>query len=141
MRNIWLAVLCLLCAAPGVAGAMQANHGGHTVPQPRQVAPVPDKDEVLVVDGPTVRFAWTAHVETARQKHFDFRIYRGHETVESGLFVNVKTKKLETDVKSDLFEDGKTYTWSVRQIYDQGDKSDRSFSSFKVRKPSSQSPA
>jgi len=55
---------------------------------------------------------------------------------ESGLIYkeNLPMNTSSIKIKSNLFEDGQVYTWSLIQVSLAGQKSDQSFNSFKIEK-------
>ncbi|MCX5715726.1 MAG: hypothetical protein NTV07_02480 [Candidatus Omnitrophica bacterium] len=68
--------------------------------------------------------------------YYDFRLYKGYNFLESAL---INKQQVPSDIyivrlRADMFDDGQVYTWSLKQVYDNGNKSQRSFQSFKVKK-------
>ncbi len=47
---------------------------------------------------------------------------------------NIPSAESALKIKADLFEDGRVYTWSLIQVAFDGEKSDKSFNSFRVIK-------
>jgi hypothetical protein len=105
------------------------------VPEPRLLSPVTETVDLTGKD--ILKFRWSPH-EGSRfdRKYYDLRIYKGFDMVQSTLIYKQKVYAgtYEMDVPSDLFESGSVYTWSLRQIYRGGNKSWRSFYSFRVIK-------
>lgn len=91
-------------------------------------------DEPDLTGRATVRFRWSPEGDRSSFDHYDFRLYRGHQTVEKGLLLqrNVPSGEVSTEVDSALFANGETYAWSVRQVG--GRKSRSSFAVFKAVK-------
>jgi len=69
-------------------------------------------------------------------RKFIFKIYKGYKMYLANLIYkeDLPPDASSVKIKSDLFEDGQVYTWSLIQISYSGYKSDRSFNSFKVIK-------
>jgi hypothetical protein len=67
---------------------------------------------------------------------FDFRIYKGYDTVGANLIFKQRFSPAEYPVKvpSSMFEINQVYTWVLVQVFTSGQKSDRSHSSFKIIK-------
>jgi hypothetical protein len=105
------------------------------VPQPRIL--FPDADNVDLSGKKSLEFAWSPHEgDRFMRRYYDFRLYKGYEMVESGLMMKkrVPAGTCGFEVDAGLFDNGGTYTWSLRQIYRSGGKSYRSYKSFKVTK-------
>ena len=138
MRKILFLALILFIATPvfarhaRVEGAF--NKSGF-VPAPRLVAPV--IDTVNLTGKNTLVFKWSSHEGDPLQRlYYDFRLYNGYNMVGSSLVYKkrVSAREFSIILKSDLFQNGQIYTWSVRQVYDSIRKSRRSTDSFKVIK-------
>ena len=69
-------------------------------------------------------------------RKFILKIYKGYKMYVANLIYkeDLSAEVSSLKVKSDLFEDGQVYTWSLIQVSYSGYKSDRSFNSFKVIK-------
>lgn len=109
---------------------------GAYVPQPRIIFP---RSEKLDLTGKkSVVFTWSPHESRSLggRRYFDFRIYKGTEMLESTLMFKetVPGDKYKLELDSDMFENGGTYTWSLRQGYKTMGKSRRSIQSFLVVK-------
>ena len=68
--------------------------------------------------------------------YVEFKLYKGYITADSNLVYkeDVDPVESEVDVKTDLLQDGQTYTMYLRSISREGYKSDRVFNSFQVIK-------
>ena len=141
MRIISIIIIVLLLTAPLFAGETDSSRPmvaedvlvKDFVPQPRLLQPT--TEEVDLAGKRVLNFSWSPHEGDIMQRvYYDFRIYKGYETVESNLIYNkeVPPNIYNIDVSSGMFETGKIYTWSVRQAYNNS-KSHRSYSSFKVK--------
>ncbi|MCK9573423.1 MAG: hypothetical protein M0R20_03355 [Candidatus Omnitrophica bacterium] len=68
-------------------------------------------------------------------RSYEFSLYRGGGP--SGDVIVQKTLPFDASsiqVEAKLLEDNQTYTWTLRQVSDDGQKSDQSFNTFKVNK-------
>ncbi len=103
-----------------------------TPPEPRLLYPISDKVELTGKD--FLEFKWIN--DYTQTGNYVFRIYKGYNTYESGLINKQSIGRGENSVKikSDFFENGQVYTWSLMQVDLSGRKSERSFNSFKVIK-------
>jgi len=109
--------------------------GTDRVPQPVLISPVKDTADITGKD--SLEFKWSSH-ESANgfRKYYDFRLYAGTNWVQSALIYKeqVDSQQYMKSLPANMFENGKTYTWTLRQVYDVSRKSDRSYNTFKVIK-------
>lgn len=65
-----------------------------------------------------VEFRWSPEGDRAAFDHYDFRLYKGSQTYESGLILKreIPAGETHTFVDAATFENGQTYAWSVRQV-------------------------
>jgi hypothetical protein len=82
-----------------------------------------------------LEFRWE-RTDRVTTDHYEFRLYKGYQTVEDTLLLK---KQLSTDefpfkLDASTFEVNQVYTWSLTQVYSDGRKSDKSFASFKIIK-------
>ncbi|MFA5270806.1 MAG: hypothetical protein WC412_00500 [Candidatus Omnitrophota bacterium] len=97
---------------------------------PRLVYPInPEVD----ISGDSLQFKWQ-HADIGID-HYEFMLYKGGGSsgeviVEKILPFNVSS----IEVPAASFESGKTYTWTLRQVGDNGLKSEKSFNTFIVTK-------
>jgi hypothetical protein len=103
-----------------------------TLPAPQLEYPV--TEQVILTGKDFLEFKWWN--DFMGIDHFIFRIYKGYNMYESGLFYkqNLPADESSVKIKSDLFKDSQVYTWSLIQVSFSGQKSDKSFNSFKVIK-------
>ena len=107
-RALILIVLLVLAAAPTEANQRRMGE----LPAPRLVEPSDraklDKDGVL--------FRWTN--EGGDRNFYDFRLYKGPQTVESSLILKEQLPRGHAWIKvpAEKFESGGTYSWSVKQV-------------------------
>ena len=81
-----------------------------------------------------LEFRWSGEGDRSVMDHYDFRLYKGHETVEKGLILQKKVDPGTPSLKvsADLFELGETYAWAVKAV---GSRKGRSvYTVFKVVK-------
>ncbi len=120
-------ILCLavLLFLAGDLHASERKAG--SMPAPRLIAPFDDTE----IQGESLEFSWDAQGD--RPEYYDFRLYKGHETLEAGMILKEKVPPAQKSfsVKSDTFEAGQTYAWSVRTVGTRG-KSRSNHSVFKV---------
>jgi hypothetical protein len=114
---------------------MGRERGAEEVPEPVLISPVNDSVDLTGKD--SLEFKWSSHESTRGFRRFyDFRLYEGSNLVESALVYKeeVPSEQYAKSLPSKTFENGKTYTWTLKQVYDEGRKSRRSYSTFKVKK-------
>lgn len=126
-RSIAFAFLLLLTASSAWAGRNERQPGA--LPAVMLTAP---GDNAEVRPGQPLEFRWSS--EGGSREYYDFRLYKGHETVERGLILKERVPRDQPFYRAspDLFEDGETYAWSVRQVGIH--KSALTYSVFKARK-------
>jgi hypothetical protein len=119
-----------LTAYPRAAiGFDRAQH----IPAPRLISPV--NSEVDLTGKDTLKFMWSAHEGSRiKRKYYDFRLYSGIGTTEISLILKkqVDAGTWQTELDANIFETGKFYTWSLRQVYDVEGKSNRNTWTFKA---------
>jgi len=102
-------------------------------PGPMLLYPVTDDIDLGGKD--TVDFKWerTDFVVTL---YYDFRLYKGRQTTQDNLILEKKVYENDYPVSmlSSTFEEGQVYTWMVRQVFNNGMKSDKSYSHFVIKK-------
>lgn len=99
-------------------------------PAPRLRYPIYDT-VILTVNTP-LEFRWfNDYVWT---DHFILKLYKGYNMYESSLIYkqNISSGESAIKIESGLFKDGQVYTWSLVRVGFDGEKSDKSFNSFKV---------
>ena len=130
---VLLFLLVLSTTAEGIGGYLE-REGDHT---PRPVLIAPTTETVTLTGEKGLVFKWSPH-EGGRgmREYYDFRLYKGYETLEKTLILKEKVdpRTYEFRISADKFVDGEIYTWSLRQAYDGMHKSDRSIASFMVIK-------
>lgn len=129
--------LVLLASWVYARGAIypEARMAREEVPQPVLITP---KTDIVHLAGlKELVFKWSPH-EQARpfRRYYDFRLYKGRVTLESTLIFKkqVPPDQWELALPSDMFENNQAYTWTMRQVYDEGRKSRFSYQAFTVIK-------
>jgi hypothetical protein len=114
---------------------LKAESGLAKAPEVVLIKPI--STEVALKGEKELGFEWSPHEGSLNDRdYYDFRLYRGYDMVESTL---IQKKKIPPNVynislDAGIFENGNVYTWSLRQIYHDSRKSDKSWHSFKVIK-------
>ncbi len=95
----------------------------------------PMTDHIVLAGKDFLEFRWEK-ADIIKSDHFEFRLYRGYKITASALIFkqNFPRDIYPIKIPIDLLENNQVYTWSLRQVFMNGEKSDRSFSSFKVIK-------
>ena len=112
---------------------LKNNNDFKSIPGPTLLYPT--TDDIVLAGRDYLEFKWIRNhfVET---DYFDFRLYKGYNTTEPNLILKEKIPSDTYPIKvpSALFESNQVYTWVLVQVFISGEKSDRSFSSFKIIK-------
>jgi len=106
--------------------------GFNSPPEPRLIYPISDK--VILTGKDFLEFRWWN--DFIGIEHYEFKLYKGYNMYASDLIYkqSLPSRASSIKIKSELFEDGQVYTWSLIQVSFGGQKSDKSFNSFKVIK-------
>ena len=104
-----------------------------SIPGPELSYPVTDNISLEGKD--FLEFRWK-RFNITRIDYFEFKLYKGYKTVESTLIFKQRFpgEMYPIRIPAGQFETNQVYTWSLRQAFMNGEKSDRSFSSFKIIK-------
>ena len=107
------------------AWANNGRLGG--APPPTLIQPGDNTD---ITGQDALEFRWSN--EGGNFDHYDFKLYKGPQTVESGMILhqNLPAGSDSFPVKASMFEAGQTYAWSLRRVGN--NKSRTAFSVFKV---------
>ena len=133
---IVLAAPVFVEAARGTLGISFGNRGfaPGSVPEPELLAPV--RPTVDLTGQETLEFRWRPFVgNVVKRRFYDFLLYKGRQQLARYLIFK---QRLEPNtyslvLKTEMFEDGEVYTWTLAQSY-WGQKSDFAYSSFQVIK-------
>gem|GEM_PF-2347755 len=136
-RFLFLFVLVSICgiSSGDAFAAPQRFRSGpavRLVPSPRLLAPLPKNGEVVLKDQSNCTFSWTTEGDATERRYFDFRLYKGTGMIAKNRIEKQRILSDRVELAPSRFENGQTYTWAVRQVYKNGDKSRRNFSTFKV---------
>jgi hypothetical protein len=128
----WIGIIAVFAALTAVfASPAYAGRKAGDPPAPKLTVP---GDFVDLTGKNALEFRWTDAGGQTGPFVFDFRLYKGNQTVESGLILKKEISARESSVSIDAsqFEDGQTYAWSMRTV---GLRKSRSnYSIFKVKK-------
>ena len=132
---VFFAVSILLFAAPSFAGVGMISeiYSGDNIPKPRVLEP--NGDTVDLSGKKELIFKWSPHEgDISQRKYYDFRLYEGEQALGPGRILKkqVSPNKHQIAIESGVFKEGAIYTWSIRQKYRSGGKSQRSTNSFRV---------
>ncbi|MDD5729827.1 MAG: hypothetical protein PHN57_01670 [Candidatus Omnitrophica bacterium] len=95
----------------------------------------PVTDKITLSGKDSLEFKWIAR-NLVQTRYFDFRLYKGYNTIEKNLIFKKQLNTGENTVKlaSSMFEVNQVYTWTLMQVFLGGDKSEKSYSPFKIIK-------
>lgn len=104
-----------------------------SLPGPRLIYPASDK--VILGGEDFLEFKWITR-DLFDADYYDFRLYKGYDMLAGNLIFKERIPASDStiQIKSSLFENGQVYTLSLRVVVTGGQKSDRSFVSFKIIK-------
>lgn len=125
-------VILLLCA-PAAYGWPLENRGLDF--HPGATLLYPTTDNIDLTGKEYLEFKWE-RFHLVQTDYFDFRLYKGYQTTASNLILKQRFSPAEYPIKvaASMFEQGQVYSWVLVQVFNSGQKSDRSFSSFKIIK-------
>jgi len=100
---------------------------------PRLLSPV--TEDIDLTGKTLLEFKWM-QTNLFRTDHYEFKLYKGYDTVESTLILkqSVSLDDYPIQLPAAQFEVGQVYTWSLRQVFLDAVKSDRSYGSFTIIK-------
>lgn len=112
-----------------------ARGGRNFISMPGPTLLYPATENIDLKSGSFLEFRWE-RLNTVLTSYYDFRLYKGYETMQANLLVK---KQLSTDdypfkLDAASLEVNQVYTWSLTQVYNGGNKSDRVFASFMIIK-------
>jgi hypothetical protein len=133
IKILLTAVLICLCTVPLFAREFSfgPTRSFERPPEPRLVYPISD---IVIIAGDALEFKWW-HANIGIDR-YEFNLYKGNEMFSEDLMLKKILPFTQSSIQIDasLFEAGKIYTWSLRQVADSGIKSDKSFITFRVKK-------
>ena len=128
----FVACFAFFAALPLFAGDLGMTRSGFSgTPPPRLLYPITDKVDLSGKD--SLEFRWWNNFGI---DHYEFRLFKGYNMyAPDQLDKKILPSKISSiAVKADVFEDGQVYSWSLIAVSYGGQKSDKSFSSFRVIK-------
>ena len=130
-----VAVLVLFSGVTSFAGTFSFTMDSGTfnsVPEPRLRYPI--SETAILIGNDPLEFKWWNDLTGIRG--FILKIYKGYNMYAANLIhkEDLPPGSSSVKIKSELFEDGQIYTWSLIRVSYTGYKSDRSFNSFKLIK-------
>jgi len=101
-------------------------------PGPQLVSPI--ADNIVLPAGSGVKFKWLCG--RPRIDHYEFRLYKGYAMTADTLIMknDVKPGDCEFELPAASFDVGQAYSWSLQIVLLNGDKSDKSYNTFKIIK-------
>ena len=101
-------------------------------PPPRLLYPITDK--IILTGKDFLEFKWWN--DFGLTDHYEFRLFKGYDMYASDLIhkENLSVRESSIKIKSEVFQDGQVYTWSLMRVAVNEQKSDKSFSSFMIIK-------
>lgn len=120
-----------ICFAGTVSFSL--NEGPYNyVPEPRLRYPI--YETATIKSNQPLEFSWWN--DLTETGGFIFRLYNGYKMLESNLLLKetLPGSASSWQVRAEVLEAGKVYTWSLTRISFAGYKSERSFNSFRVIK-------
>jgi len=134
LKEILPAILVLVfISATGYAGSIMIGRNSDSFPGPYLLSPV--TDDIALNGQEVMEFKWE-RTDLPLTDHFNFKIYKGYCTFADNLIYkeDVSIDKYPITVPASLLEENQVYTWVLIQVYIDGRKTDKSFSSFKIIK-------
>lgn len=132
--RILVIVFLLLLPLPTVYGFGHSGSDVFNNPSgPMLLYPV--TSDIDLTGKKVLAFKWRRY-DLGNIREYDFRLYKGYDTTEAGLILKKKFSVDEYPIELPVaqFELNQVYTWVLTETLDNGQKSDRSFSSFKIIK-------
>jgi len=131
---------CLLIAVTAFCQFLLASNLSFDIGGFNRSFPGPDlfypiTDDIDLKGSAYLEFKWRRS-DFAYTRSYDFRLYRGYQTLADNLILkkSIPVEEYPLNISSGEFETGQVYTWVLIQVLNDGRKSDRSFSSFRIIK-------
>ncbi|MGE5197930.1 MAG: hypothetical protein ACM3IL_05435 [Deltaproteobacteria bacterium] len=137
---IWAQLSAIVIAAcvinqPVFASSLRnrVDRVANSPPEPMLIFPA--NKTVNLAGKDFLEFKWRGTYDV-QMSAYEFRLYKGYQPYSQDLLLK---KSLPADsyslkLNAALFTDGQAYTWSLMEISNGGQKSDRAFGSFRVTK-------
>jgi len=118
--------------------ALQAFMGGGDSLYANRPGPMllyPTTDDIDLGGKDSVEFKWE-RTDSVITLYYDFRLYKGRQATADNLILQKKVYESDYPVSlpSSTLEENQVYTWVVRQVFNNGMKSDKSYSPFMIKK-------
>ena len=117
------------------ARARDFEPGETTAPQPELLSPTSEVVDLTGKDSLT--FKWSPFIGNLfEREYYEFRLYKGYNQVQANEIYRQRVPRniYAVVLKTDMFQNGEVYTWTLRQASNDKFKSDAAYSSFKVIK-------
>jgi len=127
-----LLLVSLFCVKGSYARGIMAGMGSSEfMPAPTLLSPATEDVDISGKDA--LEFKWERGF-LGTTGYFDFRLYKGYITSEGSLMLKERYGAADYPiaVQASNFELGQVYTWVLRQVFNDGRKSDKASSSFTV---------
>lgn len=127
---ILLSVTMFFACASVSFGDVFGHRSFGSMPGPTLLYPT---TEVSLTGKDALQFRWE-RTNLISTRYFIFKLYKGYNTTQENLLKrqNYFTSEYPITIPASEFEVGQVYTWVLTQVFMDGEKSDRSFVSFKV---------
>jgi len=134
-------LLCIICFGllplivlffqPVYGRALLSGVGTDFMPAPTLLSPTTEDIDMSGKDA--LDFKWERGF-LGSTDYFDLRLYKGYATNNESLILKDRYSAADypVSVPASKFEAGQVYTWVLRQVFNDGRKSDKASSSFKV---------
>lgn len=131
MKVLASLILIFILGFPGTSFAGRSGRSVRELPAPMLAYP----GEEIRLDQDEIEFRWRQSASLSGFAYYDFRLYRGTAMVKDNLVMREKvpSRYSSIKVKSSLFEEGETYSWSLR-LRDGTRDSRSNFSVFKAKR-------
>jgi len=129
--------ICATLLLLSIAVFPQASYGANKIrifdSDPGPCLIYPATEDITLKGKDFLEFRWE-RAGGVKLDHYEFKLYKGYEAIASNLIFkkNFSREAYPINIPARLFENNQTYTWSLRQVFMDSEKSGRSFSSFKI---------
>jgi len=127
-----LAFLCQFNAVPAFGLGRSVNSFTNPLPAPRLIYPI--SDEIDITGKPSLEFRWGMDY-AVWVREYEFKLYKGYQTYADNLILKETVSgNYSLEIDTAKFQDGQVYTWTLKQIGMDGQKSDFAYDSFRIIK-------
>ncbi len=126
----FLVFMAMCLAVISLCGWMGSGLDGF-IDAPTQISP--GADDIVLTGKDSLEFRWRG-AQGARSGHYEFKLYKSYQTTAENLILkeDYQSGIYSAKIPSSQFEKNQVYTWSLREILIDGQRSDYAYSSFKV---------